>query len=60
MFKGDFTNEMQVRISIILTYIALKTLLSKEHLKAFEKGHVENKGSKYTQSPRTFVINGDK
>jgi len=60
MFKGDFTNEMQVRLSIILTYIALKTLLAKEHLTAFEKGHTENKGKNYTQSPRTFVINGDK
>jgi hypothetical protein len=51
---------MQLRIAIRLTYIAMQILVQLEHLKAFEKGKTEVKGSNYTQSPRTFVINGDK
>jgi hypothetical protein len=60
LLKGDHTSEMQLRIAIRLTYIAIQILVQLEHLKAFEKGQTEVKGSNYTQSPRTFVINGDK
>jgi hypothetical protein len=61
ILKGDHTNENQIRIRLKLTYAALNTIVSKGHLKTWEKGHTQRgRINNYTQSPRTFIINREK
>jgi len=63
--KGDFRNELHVRLTLTIIYTALNILVESGDVTEFEKSSlkVENNIAgkpKYTQSPQTFLINDDK
>jgi hypothetical protein len=60
--KGDFKNELQVRLTLIIIYTAINILVKTEDIIEFERASKQVKNSvtgkpTYTQTPQTFLIN---
>jgi len=60
--KGDFKNELQVRLTLIIIYTAINILVKTEDIIEFERASKQVKNNvtgkhTYTQTPQTFLIN---
>jgi hypothetical protein len=63
--KGDFKNELQIRLTLTIIYTALNILVKTGDIREFETSSTKiikdvTGKVKYTQSPQTFIINEDK
>jgi len=63
--KGDFKNELQIRLTITIIYRALNILVKTGDIMEFETTATKIRKDvtgkiKYTQTPQTFIINEDK
>jgi len=63
--KGDFKNELQIRLTLTIIYTALNILVKTGDIMEFETSSTKISKDvtgkvKYTQSPQTFIINEEK